>query len=342
MSATSVWLYSRECLRHPLTVAARVQVFDTSTGRVAQVPDCVVRHDQYAAGNKAHEGGDSGHERVRRNTRPPWVVGDAAGQHDQTDGAGHEEHGSGDEVACRSIRDAGRVLAKRECRSEQQSDTADGEERRTSNAGSRRAQAAVQTKCECDREQTEYDEVDLLDPSVGSRLDRRRARGGTADPGRAAELPVLVLSQYIEPSYAVRLMEDRPEGVGYLLKERVFDVAILTDALRRIRDRETVIDPTIVARLVGRRRRLDPLARLIEREREVLWLIAEGLSNKAIAARLFITERTVEAHVTQMFQKLRRNDDPASHRRVLVVLAYLRSNAAVLGHDPLSGSASTT
>jgi DNA-binding NarL/FixJ family response regulator len=156
----------------------------------------------------------------------------------------------------------------------------------------------------------------------------RRIRAEQRDVG------VLVLSQYIEPSYAVRLIEDRPEGVGYLLKERVFDVAILTDALRRIRDRETVIDPTIVARLVGRRRRLDPLARLSEREREVLGLIAEGLSNKAIAARLFITERTVEAHVTQMFQKLGLNADPASHRRVLVVLAYLRSNTAILGHDP--------
>jgi DNA-binding NarL/FixJ family response regulator len=141
---------------------------------------------------------------------------------------------------------------------------------------------------------------------------------------------VLVLSQYIEPSYALRIIEERPEGVGYLLKERVFDVAILTDALRRIQQHETVIDPTIVARLVGRRRQPDPLRRLSDREREVLGLVAEGMSNKAIAARLFIVERTVEAHVTQMFMKLGLTENPGAHRRVLVVLAYLRSNPTSL------------
>jgi DNA-binding NarL/FixJ family response regulator len=139
------------------------------------------------------------------------------------------------------------------------------------------------------------------------------------------EIGVLLLSQYVEPSYAIRLLEDHPERVGYLLKERVFDVAILVDALRRIGDGETVVDPTIVARLVGRRRREDPLAELTEREREVLGLIAEGLSNRAIAARLFITERTVEAHVKQIFMKLRLDPKVDSHRRVLAVLAYLRA-----------------
>ena len=139
------------------------------------------------------------------------------------------------------------------------------------------------------------------------------------------ETGVLVLSQYVEPSYAMRLLEDHPEGVGYLLKERVFDVAILVDALRRLSDGETVIDPTIVSQLVGRRRRENPLAELTEREREVLSLVAEGLSNKAIAARLFITERTVEAHVKQIFLKLSLSANPESHRRVLAVLAYLRT-----------------
>ena len=139
------------------------------------------------------------------------------------------------------------------------------------------------------------------------------------------EIGVLLLSQYVEPSYAIRLLEEHPERVGYLLKERVFDVAILVDALRRIGDGETVVDPTIVARLVGRRRREDPLAELTEREREVLGLIAEGLSNRAIAARLFITERTVEAHVKQIFMKLRLDPKVDSHRRVLAVLAYLRA-----------------
>jgi len=139
------------------------------------------------------------------------------------------------------------------------------------------------------------------------------------------QVGVLLLSQYIEPSYAMRLIEDHPERVGYLLKERVFDIATVVDALRRIVDGETVIDPTIVARLVGRRRRGDPISRLSDREREVLGLIAEGLSNRAIAARLSVTERTVEAHVTQIFQKLGLPESSDQHRRVLAVLAFLRA-----------------
>ncbi len=142
-----------------------------------------------------------------------------------------------------------------------------------------------------------------------------------------AEFPatgVLVLSQYAELSYAMRLLEDHPEALGYLLKERVFDVAVLVDALRRIADHETVIDPTIVARLLGRRRRHDPLASLTEREREVLALVAEGLSNGAIAGRLFVTERTVEAHISQIFGKLGLEASSTVHRRVLAVLAFLR------------------
>jgi DNA-binding NarL/FixJ family response regulator len=141
------------------------------------------------------------------------------------------------------------------------------------------------------------------------------------------DVGVLVLSQYIEPSYALRLIEEHPERVGYLLKERVFDVAILVDALRRIADGETVIDPTIVSRLLGRRRRADPLSDLTEREREVLGLVAEGLSNRALAERLFVTERTVEAHVKQIFMKLGLDMSADTHRRVLAVLAYLRSGA---------------
>ena len=139
------------------------------------------------------------------------------------------------------------------------------------------------------------------------------------------EVGVLLLSQYVEPSYAMRLIQDHPERVGYLLKERVFDAAILVDALRRITEGECVIDPTIVSRLVGRRRREDPLLGLTEREREVLALVAEGLSNLAIANRLFVTERTVEAHTKQIFGKLGLEADPASNRRVRAVLAYLRS-----------------
>ena len=143
-----------------------------------------------------------------------------------------------------------------------------------------------------------------------------------------AQLPtigVLVLSQYIEPSYAMRLIEDQPERVGYLLKERVFDVAILVDALQRIADGDTVIDPTIVSRMIGRQRRQGPLAALTPREQEVLALVAEGLSNSAIAHRILLSERTVEAHVTQIFQKLHLEASADQHRRVLAVLTFLRA-----------------
>jgi DNA-binding NarL/FixJ family response regulator len=153
----------------------------------------------------------------------------------------------------------------------------------------------------------------------------RRIRA--AHPGTG----VLVLSQYVEPAYALRLIEDRPEGVGYLLKERVFDVVVLVDALRRIADGETVVDPTIVARLLRRRRVADPLDGLSERATEVLGLVAEGLSNHAIAQRLHVTERTVESHITKAFQHLGLTDDPASHRRVRAVLAYLRHHDASTG-----------
>jgi DNA-binding NarL/FixJ family response regulator len=139
------------------------------------------------------------------------------------------------------------------------------------------------------------------------------------------EVGVLVLSQYVEPSFAMRLIEVHPEGVGYLLKERVFDIATVVDALRRIVDRETVIDLTIVSRLLGRRRREDPLSKLTEREREVLGLVAEGMSNRAIATRLFVTDRTVEAHITQIFQKLQLAESADQHRRVLAVLTFLRA-----------------
>jgi DNA-binding NarL/FixJ family response regulator len=139
------------------------------------------------------------------------------------------------------------------------------------------------------------------------------------------DVAVLILSSYIEPRYAMQLLEDHPERVGYLLKERVFDIAVLVDALRRLADGETVVDPTIVARLLGRRRQASALDELTGREREVLELLAEGLSNRAIAHRLVVTERTVEAHVKQIFQKLDLTASPDSHRRVLAVLTYLRA-----------------
>jgi DNA-binding NarL/FixJ family response regulator len=138
------------------------------------------------------------------------------------------------------------------------------------------------------------------------------------------DVAVLVLSQYLEPSYAMRLLERHPEKVGYLLKERIFAAAVLVDALHRVCDGETVVDPTIVSRLFRRRRDDDPLATLSHREHDVLELVAEGLSNKAIADHLHVAARTVESHVTQIFLKLGVDTSPDSHRRVLAVLSFLR------------------
>jgi serine/threonine-protein kinase len=142
---------------------------------------------------------------------------------------------------------------------------------------------------------------------------------------RHPDVAVLVLSQYVEPAYALRVIEDHPVGTGYLLKERIYDAAVLVDALRRLTEGETVVDPTIVARMFGRKRRDDPLMELTPRELETLALVAEGLSNRAIAERLVVTERTVEAHITQIFGKLGLEGSPDSHRRVLAVLAFLRA-----------------
>jgi DNA-binding NarL/FixJ family response regulator len=152
---------------------------------------------------------------------------------------------------------------------------------------------------------------------------------GLVAAGRiAAELPgtgVLVLSSYVESAYAMRLIDEHPEGVGYLLKERISDVAVLIDAIRRVAEGESVVDPTIISRLLGRQRRSDPLAVLTDREREVLALVAEGLSNQAVAERISVTERTVEAHTKLIFQKLGLEADPSSNRRVQAVLAFFRS-----------------
>jgi serine/threonine-protein kinase len=135
---------------------------------------------------------------------------------------------------------------------------------------------------------------------------------------------VLVLSQYVESAYAMRLIQDQPEGIGYVLKERIYSGDVLVDGVRRVAEGETVIDPTIVARLFHKRRTDDPVQGLSEREREVLALVAEGLTNQGISKRLFITDRTVEAHVRQIFTKLGLDESPESNRRVLAVLTYLR------------------
>jgi DNA-binding NarL/FixJ family response regulator len=138
------------------------------------------------------------------------------------------------------------------------------------------------------------------------------------------EIGVLVLSQYLESDYAMRLITDAPEHMGYLLKERVSDVAVVVDAIRRVVEGECVVDPTIVSTLLRRPRDPGPLDQLTSREREVLSLIAEGRSNAAIAERLVMSPKTVEAHVRQILQKLNLHASPDDHRRVLAVLHYLR------------------
>jgi DNA-binding NarL/FixJ family response regulator/class 3 adenylate cyclase len=140
-------------------------------------------------------------------------------------------------------------------------------------------------------------------------------------PGTA----VLVLSQYLEPAYALELLSESAEGVGYLLKDRVADIPEFVAAVKRVGEGGSALDPTVVSQLVGRQRRDDPIDQLTPREREVLGLMAEGLSNAAVAERLVVTERAVEKHVTSIFGKLRLGADSEHHRRVLAVLAFLRS-----------------
>ncbi|MDP9319119.1 MAG: response regulator transcription factor [Actinomycetota bacterium] len=136
---------------------------------------------------------------------------------------------------------------------------------------------------------------------------------------------VLLLSQYLEPRYAQRLLADQPGGLGYLLKERVADVAVLVDALRRVHEGECVVDPTIVARILGRRRPNSPLERLTQREHEILGLMAEGRSNAGIAAQLHLSDRTIEAACAHVFRKLGLEPSPDVNRRVSAVLYLLRS-----------------
>jgi DNA-binding NarL/FixJ family response regulator len=136
---------------------------------------------------------------------------------------------------------------------------------------------------------------------------------------------VLVLSQYVEEGYALELIADGAERTGYLLKDRVADVEGFVDAVTRVGAGGSVLDPTVVGALLGRRRREDPLNELTTRERDVLALMAEGRSNHAIAEQLVVTERAVEKHVTSIFSKLRLHPAAEDHRRVLAVLRFLET-----------------
>ena len=142
---------------------------------------------------------------------------------------------------------------------------------------------------------------------------------------RHPEIAILVLSQVVEAKRALKLFSETPEGFGYLLKDRVLEVDDFLEAVSRIARGGTALDPEVVAQLVGRRRTPDPLDELTPREREVLGLMAEGRSNQAICAKLFLSAKTVETHVHSIFSKLGLATDRDDHRRVLAVLAYLRS-----------------
>lgn len=144
---------------------------------------------------------------------------------------------------------------------------------------------------------------------------------------RYPETGVLVLSQYLEPQYAMRLVEQAPAGIGYLLKERIGRVAELTDAIRRVAAGECVVDRMVVQELLEHTRRQDPLAELSPRERQILELMAEGRSNQGIREELWLSPKTVETHIRGLFNKLGLRDVPESNRRVLAVLAYLSSGA---------------
>jgi DNA-binding NarL/FixJ family response regulator len=146
--------------------------------------------------------------------------------------------------------------------------------------------------------------------------------------GELPDTGVVLLSQYVEESYVMDLLGDRAEGVGYLLKDRVTDVERFLDAVARVAEGGSALDPEVVSHMLGRRRREDPLEELTAREREVLALMAEGYSNAAIASRLVVTERGVEKHVTNIFGKLGFGLEPDHHRRVLAVLTFLRSEPA--------------
>jgi DNA-binding NarL/FixJ family response regulator len=173
-----------------------------------------------------------------------------------------------------------------------------------------------------ERERPDVAIVDVRMPPTQTDEGTRTAKELKAEQ---PELGILVLSQVVETKHALDLFSEWPEGFGYLLKDRVLAVDDFLDALRRVAAGGTAIDPEVVGQLMGRRRQRDPLEGLSPREREVLALMAEGLSNRGICERLFVGPKTVETHINSIFLKLRLSPAPDDHRRVLAVLAFLRS-----------------
>jgi DNA-binding NarL/FixJ family response regulator len=159
---------------------------------------------------------------------------------------------------------------------------------------------------------------DRADDGLRAALELRRQRPETA---------VLVLSQFYEEHYALDLIGERPEGVGYLLKERVGDVEMFVQAVARVAAGGSALDPVVVGRMLGRRPSADPVSQLSARERDVLGAMAEGKSNRGIAEELVVSEAAVEKHVTRIFHKLGLGPTQTEHRRVLAVLTYLRSSS---------------
>jgi len=174
---------------------------------------------------------------------------------------------------------------------------------------------------------TEKPDVAIVDVRMPPTQTDEGSRAAEAIRERHPEVGILMLSQVVEAHTALRLFGERPEGFGYLLKDRVLEIDDFVEAVKRVARGGTAMDPQVVSQLVGKRRKDDPIDELSPREREVLELMAEGRSNAGICAKLFLSSKTVETHVSSIFNKLRLAQAADDHRRVLAVLAYLRAEA---------------